>query len=491
MSNQQQQKQDPSSAHPSDGWARATSTDRSDNAPRSQSKRPRLKPSPFKRFSALFKPKEKVDISKPSPAHNWKAFHPTNVGLHLTQDPNPETNANHRLLPEEHRAAAEEAIKMAAALQEQHLQPPREFHGPVPRNRVNSKSHPSLNIDRHVSEVRLLLDLAALSPLERDVLHKIRRTRRSSHFHPLMAPTEEVLLVHHDDTATIRSVQDMVRGLPEKEKQLLAQDLSRFLPAEKNYMLKLLLYHPAMRVTTNSRGQGLGMEAVEEPKQWRNLRSENMNKQSMESGSRHTGDVRFHDTAKINRTQTFEIKSERMSSLRGGSGESDDKVSVRSSSTYRSLLSDSHVPRLEDDQRPPSLMWYLAGGKKGKKPTGAELRERKKAEIENRKQVGFLGTLLGRRAPRPKRTEVEEYKPADAQQDPEPTQDEPGPEPPAEHPEPPPPNTDKSLPPTPDPAASINSQAETLKDADAKSQDGSLAAPETNSEQPPAEKAPE
>lgn len=48
------------------------------------------------------------------------------------------------------------------------------------------------------------------------------------------------------------------------------------------------------------------------------------------------------------------------------------------------------------------------------------MRERRRAEIQNREQVGFLGTLFSRRAintTKPTRREVEEYKPADERQD--------------------------------------------------------------------------
>jgi type IV secretory pathway VirB10-like protein len=204
--------------------------------------------------------------------------------------------------------------------------------------------------------------------------------------------------------------------------------------------------------------------------------------------SRHTGDVRFQDKPVINRT--FEVKSERISTLRGGGGDSD---SIRSSSTYLSALSGNSYGRLDDDQRVPKLMWWLAGGRgssKGKQPTAKEMRERRKAEVENRKQVGFLGTMLGVRAPRPKRTKVEEY-PADEQQDataldgePEMSGALPPPSPPRSASQAP--ELEKSLPPTPEPTKSIDAETPptTAAAEDDRSRADSAASNRTNSERP-------
>lgn len=53
---------------------------------------------------------------------------------------------------------------------------------------------------------------------------------------------------------------------------------------------------------------------------------------------------------------------------------------------------------LADEERVPRALWWLSGGRvslKKKAPTAGELRARRKAEVENRKKVGFLGTVLG------------------------------------------------------------------------------------------------
>ncbi|KAK5731048.1 hypothetical protein LTR15_000986 [Elasticomyces elasticus] len=62
-----------------------------------------------------------------------------------------------------------------------------------------------------------------------------------------------------------------------------------------------------------------------------------------------------------------------------------------------------HPRRLNDDERPHPVLWWLAGGRsrlgipaRGV-PTGAVLRERREVERQNREAVGFLGTLAGAR----------------------------------------------------------------------------------------------
>lgn len=65
---------------------------------------------------------------------------------------------------------------------------------------------------------------------------------------------------------------------------------------------------------------------------------------------------------------------------------------------------------LPDDARIPTNVWYFAGGM-GRPPKAGDLRRRRAAEIENRRRVGFWGTVLGIRVPqerkRPKTAEEE------------------------------------------------------------------------------------
>ncbi|KAK5698975.1 hypothetical protein LTR97_006624 [Elasticomyces elasticus] len=62
-----------------------------------------------------------------------------------------------------------------------------------------------------------------------------------------------------------------------------------------------------------------------------------------------------------------------------------------------------HPRRLNDEERPHPIIWWLAGGQSRRcipargVPTGAVLRERREVERQNREAVGFLGTLVGAR----------------------------------------------------------------------------------------------
>lgn len=58
---------------------------------------------------------------------------------------------------------------------------------------------------------------------------------------------------------------------------------------------------------------------------------------------------------------------------------------------------------LNDDERPPKALWWLADGRTGglrEVPTAGELRERKKVEEANQEIVGYIGTVFGVRAVR-------------------------------------------------------------------------------------------
>lgn len=280
------QSQRPSSDQATAGSASEEPADSVDNTTQPQSQANVPKHSLLKRVSTFFTPKSATHnaISEPLPA--WRAFHPTHVGLHLTQDPHPETNANHRKLPEEHRAAHKAAQQMVQAQQQHLLQPARQLRGPVPRNRVEEDGYvEGRSMAEQISRFRQSMDIDFLAPVERDVLHAMRRTRPSSHFRPLMNPAEEILLVHESDYELVRQVQGWIRPLPAKEKSTLAADLYDFLKEEKRYMLKLLLFHPTIRVTTKSRGQGLGMEEGEGPED----RPQNVVSFAQSAGSLNSG----------------------------------------------------------------------------------------------------------------------------------------------------------------------------------------------------------
>ena len=111
------------------------------------------------------------------------------------------------------------------------------------------------------------------------------------------------------------------------------------------------------------------------------------------------------------------------SCLRGGGNSERRKRSDGSTSTdssgnsngeaaeQRSRFVPALFTRLTDSERGHTALWWLAGGRVGKRkrvPTVDELRERRRVEREERKGVGFWGTVLGVKARHKGRGEAEE-----------------------------------------------------------------------------------
>jgi len=83
--------------------------------------------------------------------------------------------------------------------------------------------------------------------------------------------------------------------------------------------------------------------------------------------------------------------------LRGGGNDAEPRRRRRR--TTLPPRNNSRAPRPDSD-RPDSVVWWLAGGKRsrgGKVPTIGELRVRKEVEEANRRFVGFWGTVVGLR----------------------------------------------------------------------------------------------
>lgn len=88
--------------------------------------------------------------------------------------------------------------------------------------------------------------------------------------------------------------------------------------------------------------------------------------------------------------------------LRGGASSDDDNAPANTVKRRISTLLGKVTP-LQDHERPPKVLWWLAGGRAGgvrKVPTAGELRERRKVEEANREIVGYIGTVFGVRAVR-------------------------------------------------------------------------------------------
>ena len=92
-----------------------------------------------------------------------------------------------------------------------------------------------------------------------------------------------------------------------------------------------------------------------------------------------------------------------LTGLRGGCSGNSDASFQGQDRKRRFTTFFGHVKRLEDHERPCSGLWWLAGGRVGRRsrvPTTAELRQRRSVESANREIVGFWGTILGARVVR-------------------------------------------------------------------------------------------
>ena len=87
--------------------------------------------------------------------------------------------------------------------------------------------------------------------------------------------------------------------------------------------------------------------------------------------------------------------------LRGGGGDGGVEAQPFKGPRRRTTLppTSQYTPRA-DPERPNSVVWWLAGGRRsrgGQVPTVGELRVRKEVEQANRRIVGFWGTVIGLR----------------------------------------------------------------------------------------------
>lgn len=94
-----------------------------------------------------------------------------------------------------------------------------------------------------------------------------------------------------------------------------------------------------------------------------------------------------------------DIEIRRNSGLRGGGGDNEEAKSGRPTFDLSNLI--RRPRRLEDEERPHPVLWWLAGGRIRQDrpgagvPTAATLRERRVVDAENRDAVGFWDTVAG------------------------------------------------------------------------------------------------
>ncbi|EME47612.1 hypothetical protein DOTSEDRAFT_69532 [Dothistroma septosporum NZE10] len=318
----------------------------------------------------------------PSP----KATHAPDSEPHPPQHTSFRATLTHRQLPDEHQQSRQ--LAQRAEPQEELVREHRILRGPVPRQPTSGEDPRLANKDTNT--LRQELELLFLAPCEKKVLFLLSQTRSASRFRPLLEPQHELLLVNVLDYDNILEAQTLVKELPEDERQLMWSNLHGQLPAHQLYILRLILFTPEIRITTHTRGSG-----VESPEVVSRPDTTLFFSRIQELAVADPKKIRWNDTPEPS-CNTGTLSGAPQLRLRGGGGDP-----WRSLQTYHTYFCSSRsVRRLEDEERPPTVLWWLAGGnhrQDRKMPTGRVLRTRRIAEKENRQAVGFWGTVRGAR----------------------------------------------------------------------------------------------
>ncbi|PPJ58683.1 hypothetical protein CBER1_03996 [Cercospora berteroae] len=302
------------------------------------------------------------------------------------------------------------------------------------------------------------LDTAFLSPVEGEVYRIMRTIGRCATFTPFTSAESEdrrqqIMLVHQSNVEPLRRIQSLANSLSEMEKHAMLHSLKDLLISHLQNTLKVLLFSPDIHITSSSHsGKGYSPEStirrrtLSRPKSWEFF-SGRMNgslEQLEQADTFFLYDQNSYQTPvhepKPSIFKAFQqrefvpagtadiVPEEKVTlRLRGGDGNSGRPLPFeRSARTYIGhFVKPGPLAPLNDEERVPRALWWLSGGRvslKKKAPTAGELRARRKAEVENRKEVGFLGTVLGIREhkkPRPV-SQAGEVEPFEQSNEPEP-----------------------------------------------------------------------
>lgn len=371
--------------------------------------------------------------------------HSARVANHMTHDWEPENNPTHRKLPEEHS----DSWRATRYLNSATVMIPDYSSDPI--NRRDALG------DNSLDSFKKDLDRVFLSPLEQEVFHYLSQVGRVAHYKGLLrahkgVPLKEAILVHQNDIEPLQKIQIVARKMSDVEKENMLRNLATLLPPKPIYTLKLLLADPDLRITASSVNTG-----VESPEFTHTPPTRILHKPArptsmalltagrtgvldhwarrdssgyaarperdpvrLATEMHSAGPARFFSSRPFTVEEVSEEEEEEEEErdqwspgLRGGAEESEDSRFQlrlplgRSGRAYLDYARSGDGPApLGEDERVPKALWWLAGGRVryGKKvPTAGELRSRKKAEAENRKAVGFVGTLAGVRVPREER----------------------------------------------------------------------------------------
>ncbi|KXT15545.1 hypothetical protein AC579_6541 [Pseudocercospora musae] len=258
--------------------------------------------------------------------------------------------------------------------------------GPIPNSKLLTP-RPSTSITRNDRN----LDLYFLTPLEReihDILHRMGRVAiykglaRATPHSPLLT----TLLAHPTDIPPLQRIHSLTQKMEPEDRHKLATTLETLIDRKMRYVLNILLWkEDALRITDKSVGTGVESPEYVKSSGKRRPTSFEIIRAGV-TGVRESW-LRGHD----------EVGTQPR--LRGGGGDDFKIPGSRSAKAYARLaFASKGQEKLEDEERVPRVMWWLAGGRvsfKKRAPTAGELRRRRKVEVENRKEVGFLGTVFG------------------------------------------------------------------------------------------------
>lgn len=182
-----------------------------------------------------------------------------------------------------------------------------------------------------------------LTLVEQEILAALQHVKLSPRQKSFMPDPRVLTLPDADSVTALQYERELTRTLPDEEKEAVCSDLARLLKTQRRVLLRRVIFEDVeVRIS------------VEEGR-------------VRPSPERH---VTFGEAP----------AGKRRPRLRGGAGPA----------------------RPKDDERPHSLLWWIAGGRVGNRrrpPAGAELRKRRVAEMERRQTVGFWGTVFNVRAP--------------------------------------------------------------------------------------------
>lgn len=331
-------------------------------------------------------------------------------------------NPVHRQLPEEHTRAWQAAEEKRRATVER-LEYPPQFDGPVPNSKKLRDPAQQKSLSRGIDE-------AFLTEMEEEFYSILRRVGRCAYYRPIITSGNvnrhrEILLVHRSAVEPLQKIQSTGRSMTDAEKYAMMRSLDGLLISHLLYTLQRVLFRPDLEITSSS-SISEQPQGGEQPPPIRTNKSEDFFNSSRWAVQPETGPDAAHTRLDVSPWKGLHISSfsQRQFAhgahdtpsdpspdirlrLRGGGNDEDQKKKFRllptfgrAGTEYVKLAFGAQSAQLKDGERPPKALWWLAGGRTrhGKQvPTAGELRERRKNELENRKAVGFVGTILNHR----------------------------------------------------------------------------------------------